>query len=101
MAAAARQEGQPHTGFVPTLLDYALAYARAGLHIFPCHTALSEHPQGYVCTCEEYRHSARCRVQHPRLYLEAGEHCANPGKHPRGVPNGLKAATCNLAQVEA
>ena len=101
MAAAAKQEGQPHTTSVPALLDYARAYAKVGLHIFPCHTALLEHPKGYLCTCEEYRHSAKCRVQHPHLFLETGEHCANPGKHPRGVPNGLKAATCDQAQVEA
>jgi hypothetical protein len=101
MAGAARQEGQPNTGIAPTLLDYARAYAKAGLHIFPCHTAIGEHPDGYLCTCEEYRHSAKCWVQHPHLYLEACEHCANPGKHPRGIPNGLKGATCDLAQVEA
>lgn len=84
-----------------TMLALALAYAQRGLAIIPLHTPLFHHPAGYTCTCEAYRHSARCqshdveRVAHgkEKLYLEPHAHCAHPGKHPRGLTAWLQEAT--------
>jgi len=82
---------------LPTALDYA----RRGLAVFPLHTPLHDHPLGYRCTCEAYRHSDLCRERdaerkrhgQPPLYLAEGEHCQQPGKHPRGVKNWRAEST--------
>ena len=60
----------------PTSIREAAAhYARRGWHVFPCHTVLDGR-----CSCGR-------------------ADCGNAGKHPR-TKNGLKDATCDLAQIE-
>jgi len=83
------------------MLAWALRYAELGYHVFPCHEPLFDDPHGYLCTCEQYRHTSRCKEKHPHLHLEGGQHCANPGKHPRGLEHGLKQATNDAAQIRA
>lgn len=63
------------------LLAYAIAYVRRGIAVIPLHTPLHNHPDGWRCTCEEYRHDERYRGR--GYYLPPGEHCRTPGKHPR------------------
>lgn len=73
------------------MLDAALQAASDGWHIFPLHTPLFDHPQGYTCSCEDYRHTEVCRQRDaerkakgkPPLYLAADQHCEQAGKHPR------------------
>lgn len=77
----------------PNMLAWALRYAELGFHVFPCHSPLTDDPHGYKCSCESYRHTDRCKEKHPHLYLPQGEHCKNPGKHPRGLEHGLKQAS--------
>ena len=84
----------------PDMLKAALWYARRGWHVFPCHEPLFNDPRGYLCTCEQWRHSDDCRTRRPDLFLGAGEHCANPGKHPRGVQHGKDDATTDEAQIK-
>jgi len=88
-------------GAGPDMLRAALWYAGRGLSIFPVHTPLFDHPLGHTCTCEEYRHTDLCkqrdderksRGQKP-LYLELGQYCDEPGKHPRGVMSWAKNST--------
>lgn len=67
----------------PDMLRAALWYARQGFYVFPVHEPLFDHPLGYLCTCEEYRHSEKCKTNHRYLYLEADSHCVQPGKCPR------------------
>lgn len=88
-------------------LQLALDYARRGLSIFPLHTPLHDHPLGYRCTCEAYRHSDLCRERdaerqrrgQPPLYLAEGDHCHQPGKHPRGVKNWREQSTAAVATI--
>lgn len=88
-------------------LSVALDYARRGLAVFPLHTPLHDHPQGHLCTCEAYRHSDLCRERdaerqrqgRPPLYLAEGEHCQQPGKHPRGVKNWREESTTDEATI--
>jgi hypothetical protein len=88
-------------------LSTALDYARRGLAVFPLHTPLHDHPLGYRCTCEAYRHSDLCRERDaerrrrglPPLYLAEGEHCQHPGKHPRGVKNWREESTTDAATI--
>lgn len=62
----------------------AIAYAKQGLFVFPCHEPLFDGSGVCVgCTCEPYRWSDDCKRNNPRLYLAPGEHCDNPGKCPR------------------
>ena len=77
----------------PNMEAWALRYVELGFHIIPCHEPLFDDQHGYLCTCEQYRHTDRCKEKHPHLYLEGGAHCSNPGKHPRGLEHGLKDAT--------
>lgn len=65
------------------MLDYALEFARKGYHIFPVHEPIFKDGACIGCTCEQYRRTAQCKENHPRLYLQPGEHCLNPGKCPR------------------
>ena len=95
----------------------ALMYARHGFHVFPLYEPLFDHPKGYICACEPYRHSGKCKRddqeriakgKEPR-YLEPHQHCDRPGKHPRGEGvdangnkvYGLKMATTDEAQIRA
>lgn len=88
-------------------LPLALDYARRGLTVFPLHTPLHDHPHGYRCTCEAYRHSDLCRERdaerkrqgRPPLYLAEGEHCHQPGKHPRGMRNWREESTTDAATI--
>lgn len=85
----------------PDMLRAALWWAGQGKYIFPLHEPLFNHPLGYECTCEDYRHSALCKQRDeerkrknlPPLHLEPGEHCVNPGKHPRGVKSWSQEST--------
>jgi DNA-binding MarR family transcriptional regulator len=68
----------------PNPLAAALAYAQRGWHVFPVHNPIfnaAGHCTG--CTCEYYRRSEPCRLNHPHLYLGAEGKCENPGKCPR------------------
>ena len=89
----------------PTMKKWALRYAALGFHILPCHEPLFDHPDGYKCTCEAYRHSAKCQADDAQrrapLFMAPGQHCPNPGKHPRGAEHGLKDATTDPAKIEA
>lgn len=76
---------------------WALRYAARGFHVIPLHEPLFDHPQGYLCTCEYYRHSDRCK-QRGGFYLEPGQHCESAGKHPR-LPNWEDAATTEPARI--
>lgn len=58
-----------------TVLDQAIAYARAGLHVFPLHRVIDG-----ACTC--------------------GRACASPGKHPR-TPRGHLDATADVGTVQS
>jgi hypothetical protein len=88
-------------------LSVALDYARQGWAVFPLHTPLRDHPQGHLCTCEAYRHSELCQERdaerrqrgQPPLYLAEGEHCHQPGKHPRGVKNWREESTTDEATI--
>ena len=85
----------------PDMLRAALWYAGRGINIFPVHEPLFNHPLGYECTCEDYRHSALCKQRDeerkrknlPPLHLEPGKHCVNAGKHPRGVKSWSQEST--------
>jgi len=83
----------------PNMGAWALRYAELGYHVMPCHEPLFDDPHGYVCTCESWRHTGDCQKKRPDLYLEAHQHCANPGKHPRGLEHGLKEASNDPAVV--
>ena len=65
------------------LLQFALDYAAKGIYVFPIHNPILNNGKCTGCTCESYRHSEECRVNHPRLYLKPNERCQNPGKCPR------------------
>lgn len=68
----------------PNMTRAALWCAARGWYVFPCHEPLFNASGECVgCTCEPYRHSEECRVNHPRLYLKPDEKCSNPGKCPR------------------
>lgn len=75
----------------PNMLAAALAAAADGWHVAPAHTPLHDHPAGHTCTCEAYRHTDACKERDadriaqgkPALWLAPGEHCKQPGKHPR------------------
>lgn len=67
----------------PDMLESALWYASRGWYVFPVHRPIIFDRILYGCTCETYRHSDKCKADHPRLYLTKGESCANPGKCPR------------------
>jgi Virulence-associated protein E/Bifunctional DNA primase/polymerase, N-terminal len=67
------------------LLEAALAYAAAGLHVFPCWELT---PDGRECACPRAHPSRDAR----------GGHCGSPGKHPR-TPNGCKDATTDPAII--
>lgn len=62
----------------------ALWFAKWGLAVFPVHEPLFDHPLGYTCTCEEWRHSDWAKKNAPHRYLEPAQHCDGPGKCPRG-----------------
>jgi len=64
-----------HTPAENAKLETALAYARAGIPVFPCHSI-----QDRACTCPK------------------GPSCGSPGKHPR-TPNGLHDATTESAKI--
>ena len=74
---------QDTTNNPANLLEEALRYAQKGYAVIPLHTPLFEHPLGYLCSCEHWRHSEECRQRYPRLYLRPDKHCPTPGKHPR------------------
>ena len=74
------------------MVDHALAYARQGYHVFPVHEPVFKDKVLVGCTCEPYRHTLKCKENHPRLYLQPGEKCKNPGKCPR-VGWGEKSTT--------
>lgn len=61
-------------------LDFALAYARLGWHVFPCHYIV---PNEGSCSC--------------------GQACKTPGKHPFGnlVPRGQEHATTDESQIRS
>lgn len=61
-------------------LDFALAYASLGWHVFPCHYI---HPDTRRCTC--------------------GHECKSPAKHPfsKLVPRGQDHATTDSATIRA
>ena len=91
----------------PNMLAWALRYADHGFHVIPCHEPVFNDPHGYLCTCEAWRHTGECKRrdeerrakgQQP-LYLEPHQHCANPGKHPRGLEHGLKQASNDPAII--
>ncbi len=90
------------------MLVWALHYAAIGYHVFPCHEPLFDHPKGYLCTCEQWRHSNDCKRKDEArkasgkqaLYLEPKQHCANPGKHPRGVEHGFWDATTDPETIK-
>ena len=92
----------------PNMLAWALRYAALGYHVFPCHEPLIDHPQGVLCTCEQWRHSDDCKLKDEErkatgklpLYLEPDQHCANPGKHPRGVAHGFWDATTDPETIK-
>jgi len=81
---------------------WALRYAANGFYVVPLHEPLFKHPLGYTCTCEEYRHSDKCKnnPMHKHLYLEPDQHCPSAGKHPR-VKDWEAAATVDPAQIDA
>lgn len=58
-----------------SMLDHALAYARAGLHVFPLHRVVDGR-----CSC--------------------GRDCGSPGKHPR-TRRGALDATADLGEIMA
>lgn len=68
----------------PDMGRSALWYAQHGIFTFPAHNPLFDHPAGWLCTCEDWRHSDRCKEKMPHRYLEPGDHCDGPGKCPRG-----------------
>lgn len=68
----------------PDMGRAALWYAGQGLAVFPVHEPLFNHPLGYTCTCEEWRHGDWAKKHTPHRYLDAHEHCEGPGKCPRG-----------------
>jgi hypothetical protein len=97
------------TATTPTLLDAALELAADGWFVFPLHSPLHDHPAGYTCTCEEYRHTDRCRERdasrkakgRPPQYLPPDQHCDKPGKHPWGVASWSKESTRDPARIRA
>ena len=60
-------------------LSFALRFAQLGMAVFP----VSEVGKDGRCTCEVYRHTEECKRNHPHMWLDADEHCPNPGKCPR------------------
>jgi len=69
---------------VPDMLASALWYAKRGFAVFPVHEPIfNEDGKCVGCTCEEYRHSDKCKQDHPHMYLEPDAHCEHPGKCPR------------------
>lgn len=91
----------------PNMLAWALRYAERGISVFPLHTPLHNHPEGWRCSCEDYRHTELCqgrdaerkRRGRPPLYLADGEHCVQPGKHPRGVQSWRAESTTDAATI--
>ena len=85
-SSVARAEAENKTP-EPNMLAWALAYARRVFYVFPVHTPLHNHPQGYLCSCEEYRHTEKCRQadaqRRHKLHLDPDQHCRQPGKCPR------------------
>ena len=79
-----RGHKQPYTLSKPDMGRAALWYARQGLAVFPVHEPIFDHPLGYTCTCEEWRHGDWAKKNTPHRYLEPGQHCDGPGKCPRG-----------------
>ena len=75
---------QKQTDRNPDMGRAALWYARQGLAVFPIHEPLFDHPLGFRCTCEEWRHGDWAKKNTPHRYLEPGQHCKGPGKCPRG-----------------
>lgn len=63
-----------------TNLDFALAYASLGWHVFPCHYIT----EGLTCSC-------------------GNENCKSPGKHPFSqlVPRGQDHATTDETQIRS
>src|SRR5690554_6594750 len=63
-----------------TNLDFALAYASLGWHVFPCHYIT----EGLACSC-------------------GNENCKSPGKHPFSqlVPRGQDHATTDETQIRS
>lgn len=84
----------------PDMLRAALWYAKHGFSVFPLHVPLIDHPLGYTCSCDEYRHSDHCKAHHPDLYREAGEVCQNPGKHSWGVKSWADDSTTDTATIK-
>ena len=37
----------------PNMLAWALRYAERGISVFPLHTPLHNHPEGWRCSCED------------------------------------------------
>jgi DNA-binding transcriptional ArsR family regulator len=68
----------------PDMGRAALWYAGQGVAVFPVHEPMFNHPLGYTCTCEEWRHGDWAKKNTPHRYLEPGQHCDGPGKCPRG-----------------
>ena len=93
----------------PDMLRAALWYAKHGLAVFPLHTPLFDHPDGHTCTCEAYRHSDLCKARDAErkrknqkpLYLEPGQFCDHPGKHPRGVKSWTQDSTTDPNMIRA
>lgn len=94
-----------HPGDARYLGTYAQAYGRLGFSVAPAHAPLFDHPQGYTCTCEMWRHSESCRTNaEPMLaakYLEPGQHCENPGKHSWGVRSWANESTTDVETIAA
>ncbi len=68
----------------PNMQTAALWYAqRLHWHVFPIHNPIFHDGVCIGCSCEHYRRSDECRVNHPALYLGPKGKCANPGKCPR------------------
>jgi DNA-binding transcriptional ArsR family regulator len=61
----------------------AAKLARHGYHVFPTHVPIhDENGKCTGCTCEHYRRSDQCKINHPKLYLGPNGKCPKPGKCP-------------------
>lgn len=82
------------------MLAYALKYASIGWHVFPVNVPLFNHPTGYQCSCEFWRHKDSCR-DNPAIshyFLQPGDHCSQPGKCPRGSWSAKSTTDASVIQ---
>ena len=54
--------GATQTSLSQDMMREALWYAGRGVSVFPVHEPLFNHPLGYTCSCEEWRHGDWGRV---------------------------------------